>query len=382
MSIEISVARILAARNDGRAEGIRYRQDQLQQLHGKVLSLQREIREALVKDSGFTAAECDTEFLLALEALREDYNSLDLKESLEDEYRVANDKSSPQHSVASGVVLIRPSRIFLFYSVITTVSAALGAGNGVILELGPTLHHLSPIIKLVLSALDRDNFVQVEQRVRDENLTQQCLLVDQQGDEDTALSARNSLQSPLRAIAVVDRTADIEVAAQWLVFARFSFCGKSPYTPTIALVNEWVKAPLLAAISRLIVKIQKHNDLKISPKDLEALAKKDIKTITVSKAGVLADVGETGLEFLQLIQDLAVPTLAIASVTSLEDAILHANVGIACANHSLNRAAYIFAAPKQAKYLCQFISTQVAYVNHIPVNHLGKRHDSHFLAVS
>lgn len=156
MATNSSRAGIPAARIDDRAESIRYRQDQLQHLHSKTLSLEREIREALVKDSGFTVDECNVEFILTLEAIRADYDSLDLQQSLEDEYKIANDQSSPEHTVAFGTVLIKPARSFPFYSILSAISAAIAAGNSVILELGVTLRQLNPIIKLALSVLDRE----------------------------------------------------------------------------------------------------------------------------------------------------------------------------------------------------------------------------------
>jgi len=48
------------------------------------------------------------------------------------------------------------------------------------------------------------------------------------------------LKSPSsRAIAVVDRSANIPQAAKDIVRARFQFRGKSPYAPDLVLVNEF-----------------------------------------------------------------------------------------------------------------------------------------------
>ena len=53
-----------------------------------------------------------------------------------------------------------------------------------------------------------------------------------------------------RVIAVVDRTANYEEAAQALIAARFSYRGRSPFAPDIVLVNEFVKRDLVQALSR------------------------------------------------------------------------------------------------------------------------------------
>lgn len=52
-------------------------------------------------------------------------------------------------------------------------------------------------------------------------------------------------------MAIVDRSADIEAAAQAITTARFSFGGYSPYAPDLVLVNEFVKKEFFEACSRL-----------------------------------------------------------------------------------------------------------------------------------
>lgn len=49
-------------------------------------------------------------------------------------------------------------------------------------------------------------------------------------------------------IAIVDRTANLEEAAEALLTARFSFNGTSPYAPDVVLVNEFVKKDFLNAV--------------------------------------------------------------------------------------------------------------------------------------
>lgn len=53
-----------------------------------------------------------------------------------------------------------------------------------------------------------------------------------------------------RAVAVVDRTADVEAAARAIAKARFSFGGTSPYAPDLVLVHEFVKQDFFEACSK------------------------------------------------------------------------------------------------------------------------------------
>ena len=55
-------------------------------------------------------------------------------------------------------------------------------------------------------------------------------------------------RSPGKVVAVVDRTANINDAAEALVTACFSFGGRSPYSPDLVLVNEFIKKSFLMAL--------------------------------------------------------------------------------------------------------------------------------------
>lgn len=74
------------------------------------------------------------------------------------------------------------------------------------------------------------------------------MLVDQTG---LHLSPAQLVSSPeARAIAIVDRSADIDAAAKAIVTARFSFQGMSPYAPDLVIVNEFVKKDFFQACTR------------------------------------------------------------------------------------------------------------------------------------
>ncbi len=85
----------------------------------------------------------------------------------------------------------------------------------------------------------------------DQSILDSALLVDQ-----TAPTPSGSLTSQLlsgsaaRSVAIVDRSADIELAARAIATARFGFGGNSPYAPDLVLVNEFVKEPFFEACSR------------------------------------------------------------------------------------------------------------------------------------
>lgn len=62
--------------------------------------------------------------------------------------------------------------------------------------------------------------------------------------------------------------------------------------------------------------------------------------------------------------------VVLSQFSSLDDAIdLFSKDGV---QKPLVGALYLFAAPREAKYLSQYISSQASFVNHIPAQLLGK----------
>lgn len=116
------------------------------------------------------------------------------------------------------------------------------------------MRHLSPLLRATLSVLDPDTLALTAQDVTDQDFLAQAILVDQEQYTTSSKhqARRNALQSPQsqRVIAVVDRTADLELAASALVRARFGFRGQSTYAPDLVLVNEFVAESFLKAVAR------------------------------------------------------------------------------------------------------------------------------------
>lgn len=98
--------------------------------------------------------------------------------------------------------------------------------------------------KLLPDALDHDTFTIVSQRP-DSSFVNKALLVAQIPSD-----APNGMISPAlsRTVAVVDRTAKINEAAEALVAARFAFGGRSAYAPDVVLVNEFAMKPFVEAV--------------------------------------------------------------------------------------------------------------------------------------
>lgn len=132
------------------------------------------------------------------------------------------------------------------------------------LKLSDTLLQVDALLRTLLpSALSPNTFAIVKalpSSPEEHPALASALVVDQTNDKDTSTSTLpppapprvNELRSATtsRCIAIVDRSADIEAAAQAIATARFRFGGTSPYAPDLVLVNEFVKTDFFEACSR------------------------------------------------------------------------------------------------------------------------------------
>ena len=147
----MALERLKAAVVDGRAESIRHRQSQLQSLHQALANNADRICNALLsstspqppplgmKHDSVTErkkSEVETEFFLAMDAVRHFYDSLPTMDTyLFHENRIATGSEHPYRRVGVGMVVIRPGEHTRFCSVVSPLAAALTAGNCVVVEL-------------------------------------------------------------------------------------------------------------------------------------------------------------------------------------------------------------------------------------------------------
>ncbi|CAG8131677.1 unnamed protein product [Penicillium olsonii] len=354
----MDLSRILAANIDGRTQNTRYRQSQLQKLQLALVEHIADIQDAIHSDSGHTRAEVRAEIVFALQELRAHYSGLSLEKDLKAEYRIAHGKDNPDGVRGVGIVYIVPSGHTPFFSIVSALSAALAAGNCIVLELPQTTSMLPAVLRNILpKALDHDTFTIVAQRP-DASFLSKTLMVVQTGESYTGLVS----PSNLRAVAIVDRTADVVQAAESLVAARFALGGRSAYSPDLVLVHEFVMKPFVEAVIT-------HASKYLAGENGEArtLSRKSTLLDTIQKertARVLVSGSNWGVVEVQdrksslLRRKIEEKVLLVHSVTSLDDAIDTSTETLA--------ATYAFAAPSSAKYLTQFIDAHVSWVNHVP----------------
>ncbi len=129
--------RIRSAVTDGRAQSPRYIQKQLTRLYDTLRKNQKAIHRAIRRDNEYSSAEADAEIYMALQALRQEYETFDFAKVLEQEYSLAHNKENLSKRVAVGCVYIVPCQHSRFYSIIQPICAAIAAGNCVVIEVSP-----------------------------------------------------------------------------------------------------------------------------------------------------------------------------------------------------------------------------------------------------
>ncbi|THZ04485.1 aldehyde dehydrogenase PutA [Aureobasidium pullulans] len=367
-------AQLQAAAIDGRTRTVFYRQTQLEKLHKSLVSNASEIVDAIVADAGLGRTEAQIEYSLALTAVRERFAELEPKKELENEYAIARGEDAGSLRLGYGTVYIMASADHTpFYSAIAPLSAAIAAGNCVVLQIENSLRSLPAILRNTLkSALDNDTFDIAQQPVQDASFLSGCLQVVQDGSVDGA-AAQNQLVSKAGSItaAIVDRTANLDETAKALVNARFSFNGKSPYAPDVIFINEFTKKDFLQALLRHSVSFDEVVEREKSPtrrtgrengiRDLISSLQKDGSGRVIAQESNRAILEVTKRSTSLLRNKISEPVLLVHSVKSLDDAIDFINN-----NGNELLAAYHFGENAQCKYLSQFVSSQVSYVNHIP----------------
>jgi acyl-CoA reductase-like NAD-dependent aldehyde dehydrogenase len=119
---------------DGRAENVRYRQNQLHQLHASLRDNTERICDAISQDQRTAKEHAEIEFFLAMDSVTKAYEALDFESSLQAEYLVKEGKDNLLRRVGVGLVAIRPGNHNRFYSTVTPLAMAIAAGNCVLLE--------------------------------------------------------------------------------------------------------------------------------------------------------------------------------------------------------------------------------------------------------
>ncbi|KAF2003490.1 ALDH-like protein [Amniculicola lignicola CBS 123094] len=378
------LARLQATASTAQCQNSFFRLENLKAVHDILRTNVTTLKEAIIKDTKVSDAEAVVEIAQTLSIIKQHYRSIKVTEGIEEEYKVANGKDAPSRRVPWGVVFIEPQwRHTPFLSVVSTVSAALVAGNCVALKFENTTRALPSILRdLLPQALIPDVFAPISSTPSSEDL-EFCLQVIQASNNISSPNVRQLVSHDGVVVAFVDRTANLALAAESLVTARFAFGGTSPYAPDLVLVNEYVEKEFLDLVLSRAIRYLTRSSSKTngtvngSGRKLEQKSPIEATITSLqSSPGWHTDIvtqGEHGA-VVSLVSTTTHPTLppktsspvfAVSTVTSIDHAI---DLTLSSADRESDSilAAYHFASAAHAKYLIQFLPAEVSFANHIP----------------
>lgn len=231
-------------------------------------------------------------------------------------------------------------------------------------EMPDTLTAETTILKkCIVEALDGATIGLVSSRPGEEFL-QKCFIIDQTGRAELGSVPALWSRPNLCAVAIVDRTADVNKAAREIFHANTFFLGRGPYAPDLILVNEFVGDELINQLHALSLqnkpKTSGGNSKANGKLDARPRAEKLRARIFISeKMSANFDIKSPAHK-----EASAIPVVAVTSLDCAIDFLLNAYPkGIS--------ALYLFGTPAQTKYLGQFIPAQVNFINYIPATLLG-----------
>jgi acyl-CoA reductase-like NAD-dependent aldehyde dehydrogenase len=365
-----ATATIKASILDGIALTPRFRERNLASLQSTIAGARAEILDLIRQTSGATEEEALFEYLLTLNAIKTFHTNVHPQICRDAEYQIAKSKDHAGQRRPYGYVHVTLGESDGFYSVTVAVAAALAAGNCILLQQEDGTKSASLIGKLLTQALSLEVFTVVSKDPLETSLKEKhgVLLRSVSEKQITGTTIQGSAG---HRIAIIDRTADVKVAARDCVHARFAFGGRSAYAPDFVMVNEFFVKEFASAVAQTALQyLAGHANGPVDNKSAET-NDRYFKTSTkaLEQNGTVLASGDKGRVVLLHKRDSSLlatrttsPTLIIVPISSVDDAIDWLNTTLT----TPLAASYIYSSPEFAKYTGQFIRTSLILVNHIP----------------
>lgn len=249
--------------DSGATRSYGFRIEQLKKLKAGILKQEDAILHALKKDLAKPEIEAYASELSII--YREiDYMLDNLKQLMSDERRatpiIAHPSSSKIVFEPKGVVLIISPWNYPFQLLIAPFIGAIAAGNAVILKPSEETPHTALLAEEILHSIFDHSYVSVLQGVGEKvvpDLIENHRLdhifftgSGRVGAKIGEMAARQltpvTLELGGKSPAIVDKNADLKLAAKRICWGKFFNCGQTCLAPDYALVHEDVKAEFLS----------------------------------------------------------------------------------------------------------------------------------------
>lgn len=245
------------------------RGDALKRLYGVISGCEKEIHTALKKDlgkSGFESYMCETGLVLEeisymLKHIHRFAREKNVRTPLAQFHSRSFKKPSPY-----GVTLIMSPWNYPFMLTLSPLVDALAAGNTAVVKPSAYSPHTSDVILQILSQCFDPEYVAVVTGGRAENT---CLLREHfdyiffTGSQSVGKEVMRNAAEHLTPVTlelggkspcIVDKSADIKLAARRIVFGKYLNCGQTCVAPDYIYCHRSVKDKLIKEVQKQIQK--------------------------------------------------------------------------------------------------------------------------------
>ncbi|MBE5939383.1 MAG: aldehyde dehydrogenase [Lachnospiraceae bacterium] len=253
----------------GDTTSVDYRIRALKKLKESIVRYEHDINEALKMDLGKSAHEsymCETGLVLSeithmLKHIRKYSRKKTVRSPLVQFHSKSFYLPSPY-----GVVLVMSPWNYPFFLTMGPVIDAMAAGNTIILKPSNYSPYTSEIIKKIVSECFDEQYMAVVTGGRSENT---CLLEQkfdyifftgskEVGKEVMKRASLNltpvTLELGGKSPCIVEKSADIKLAAKRIVFGKFLNCGQTCVAPDYVYCDETIKDRLVSELKKQLVK--------------------------------------------------------------------------------------------------------------------------------
>lgn len=251
----------------GKTKTTEYRVDMLSRLKETISSMESEILEALAKDLGKSSFEgYVTEVGFVLSSI--DFMIKHLEEWMEPQQVKTPVHLQPAKSFvireSYGSVLIIGPFNYPFQLVMDPLVGAIAAGNCAIVKPSEAAPHTAAIVRDILTKTFPPDYIRVVEGGKDEtsalihapfdyifftgSAAVGKIVMKAAAERLTPITLELGGKSP----AIVDHTANLQIAAERIVWGKFMNNGQTCVAPDYILVHEKVKDQLIKAITKSI----------------------------------------------------------------------------------------------------------------------------------
>lgn len=371
--------RISATHVDGRCCNIIYRQKALLKLHKSIKKHAKELISVVHEVHGTSFPHVCADLAETLDAVAADYDSVG---------RLRNTPSDRQEtSVAipvGNVVVVFDDKSTPIHNALAALGAAIASGSTCILCPSSGKTKIVEVLQKCVKTIDTDSYVIVDECMTSIPKSFELgaiLLQDAQAGERLRKSVATDGKAHRTRVldcysgpclAIVDRTADVQVAANQIVASKMFNGGQSDCAPQALLVHEFIRHEFLMA---LMAAASKADAVRLEKQNFSAVVEymkqpefgengTTLRGKVDSQRCMMSPTIVDGVP-LSAISSVKGPLITITYISSLDDAIDSYNKVL---SSRLSCAAYIFASTSSANYLSRFVESVNTYVNQIPLS--------------